>query len=188
MHRGGKARLPEDTARVDIEGSEHSVQVAGEGHASGRRDHARQEWRALFVFPNLAHGPHVVCRQLADVAVSTRHLKEPPQSAVAATATRYLFDRLPIHIQATLTQGNDQPVSRRVVGHRRPILAAFGRRARRDPFSDALLNDVVAIMRFPGLRVDRIVHILEHHFLVAEVFSRLAVQLPQNTGLTRAEH
>src|SRR6202041_678228 len=110
-------------------------------------------------FPKLPHGPPVVRRQLSDVAVRPRHLKEAPLRAVAAPTSRNFFDCLPIHFQTALAQRNDQPVTRRIVSPRRPVPAALRRWTRGPPLSHALLDDIVAIVRLPGAGVDGIVYV-----------------------------
>src|SRR5579872_1506579 len=95
---GAQSSLPQNLAGIDVEGAEHAVQITHERHPSRRRHHASEERRALFVLPQLAHGPYIVSRQLADISVRPRHLKEAPQSAAAAAATLNFCDRLSVHL------------------------------------------------------------------------------------------
>ena len=59
-----------------VEGAEVAIEIADERDAAGGRQHRRQERRALLVAPDLVHRPHVVGRELADLAVGARHLEE----------------------------------------------------------------------------------------------------------------
>ena len=64
-------------------------------------------------------------------------------------------------------------VGRLVVAHRLPVVAAFGARARLDPLLDLLLDDVVAVGRRAGLRIDLVEDVLEDRLLVAEELAGL---------------
>lgn len=55
------------------------MQIAGEGLASGHRDHAREKRSVLLVVPDLAHSPYIGGRKLADFPVRARHPEETPQ-------------------------------------------------------------------------------------------------------------
>src|SRR4029077_3373495 len=112
---------------------------------------------------------------------------EASQSAAPAAPALDFVDALPVHLEASLTQWHNQAVAGTIVGHSGPVLAAFGRRTAGHPFAEALLDDIVAIVRLAGARVEGIVDVLEHHFFVPQIFAGLAVELPQNTGLAGAE-
>src|ERR1035438_5395266 len=68
-----------------------------------------------------------------------------------------------------------------------PVVAAFRSGAALDPLAVLLFHDIVPVVRFAGLGVEGIVHILEHRFLVTEVLARLPIVLPENAGLAGAE-
>src|SRR6185503_20721480 len=144
-----------------------------------RRDDGRQERRALLKRPELLHRPRVVSRELADVAVGARHLEEAPVGA-RAPAAGDLLDLLAADLDAALAQRNDQALRRRVMRHRLPVVAAFGRRTSLHPVADFRRDDVGAIARLTGLGIDAIEDVLEHGLLVAEESARLAVELPQD--------
>jgi hypothetical protein len=63
---------------VPSERAEHAVQIAGEGHVSGHRDHASEKRNVLLVVPDLAHSPYIGGRKLADIPARDRHLEETP--------------------------------------------------------------------------------------------------------------
>ena len=69
-----------------------------------------------------------------------------------------------------------------------PVVAAFGSRAALHPFAELLLDDVVAVVRLAGLRIEGIVDVLKHGFLVAEILAVLAIVLPENAVLAGAEN
>ena len=151
LHGRRQPRIPEDLARLHVEGAEVAIEIADKRQAAGGRQHRGEERRALLVAPQLLHRADVVGGQLADVALRPGHLEEPAIRGDAAAALAELD--LPAHdLHARLAQRNDQRVGRLVVAHRLPVVPAFGARARLNPLLDLLLDDVGPIGRHAGLR------------------------------------
>ena len=94
LHGCGQPGLPQNAAGACIESAEHAIQIAHERNTTCRRDHPRQEWCSLFVFPNLAHAADIIGCKLAYPAVCPWHLKETTLSAVPTSSARDLFDCL----------------------------------------------------------------------------------------------
>src|SRR5258707_9909560 len=156
LHSGPQANLPQDAASRSVEGVEHAVEIARESHASGRRKHSGQERSALLVLPELTQRSDIVGGELADVSVRSRHLPEPAERAATTAAAFHLVDHLRAQLQTALAQRYDQTIAGRVVAHRGPVLAAFCRRTPSHPLADALLDDIVAIVRLARAGVDGI--------------------------------
>ncbi len=188
LHRRREPRLPDDAAVAHVDGLEAAVEIAGEGDAAGRRQHGRQERRALLERPGLLERVDVERGELADVAVRARHRIEAPIGAAAAAAARDLLDGLRAQRGAALAERNDQLPRRRVEAHRVPVLAAGRARARVDPLADLVLEDVGPVARPARLAIEARPDVLEHRFLVAEILAGPAVVLPQHAVLADGEH
>src|SRR6185295_13544584 len=67
------------------------------------------------------------------------------------------------------------------------VVAALGARARLHPLAGLLLEDVGAIGRRAALRIDRLEHVLEDRFLVAEERAVAPIELPENPRLADRE-
>src|SRR6185369_1318012 len=158
---------PECFAGLHVERAEGAVEIADEADAAVSRDHTREKRRPLLATPDLSHRLHVVGGEFADVAVGAGHLEETAVGAGAARSIREL-ELAAVHLHARLTERNDQGPGLRHVTHRLPVVSAFRARTRIHPLTRLLLEDVWAILRCPGLRVDRLEDVLEDGFLVAE--------------------
>src|SRR5262245_7608297 len=77
------------------------------------------------------------------------------------------LDLLAANLDAALAERNDQPLRRRVVRDRLPVVAALRTRAALHPIADFARHDVRAITRLPGLGVDAIEDVLEQRLFVA---------------------
>ena len=75
-----------------------------------------------------------------------------------------------------------------MIAHRLPVVSAFGARTGLNPLADLLLEDVAAISRLAGLRIDAGEDVLEDRLLEAEKLVRLAVELPEHAGLADGKH
>src|SRR6266850_5872719 len=178
LDRRAEARLPEDLSRLHVERAEHAIEIADEREAAGRRDRRRHERRALRVRPVLFQCADVEGAELADVAVAARHLIKPPSRAAATAAAFLLLDLLRVHLEAALAERDDQLVVRLVIRGRRPVVATLGARATLHPDAELLLEDVGAVRRPAGSRIEALPHVLENGFLVAQVLAGLAIELP----------
>ena len=67
-------------------------------------------------------------------------------------------------------------------------MTALGARAPVDPLADLVVDDVGAIHRRPGLRIELLPHVLEDGLLVTEILARLAIELPEHAVLADREH
>src|SRR4029077_16658535 len=103
--------------------------------------------------------------ELADVAFRTRHLVEATAGAAAAAAAFLLFDLLRAHLEATLAERDNQLVRRLGIAGRRPVVTTLSTRAALDPHAELLFQDVGAIRRAPGLRIEALPHVLENRLL-----------------------
>ena len=168
LHRRAEPRLPENLAGLHVERAEVAIEIADERDAAGRREHRREERRALLVAPELLHRSRRRRRR------ACRRCRPSPASRRSGDRRRCrrrlpsIRSSRPVHLHARLAERNDQRRGRRVVAHRLPVVAALGARARLDPLLDLLLDDVGAIGRHAGLRIDAIEDVLKDRFLVAE--------------------
>ena len=122
---------------------------------------------------------HVCCIVLTSNAASLPMLPFTPgisrkRRSPAAAARAFLeLDFPPGHLHAALAQRNDQLIRPRMVAHRLPVVPAFRARTRREPLPDALLQDVAAVSRLPGLRIDARKNVLKDGLLEPEKLARL---------------
>src|SRR5215475_5671261 len=187
LDRRPEPGLPQHLARLDVERPETAIEVAGKRHAPRCRNRRGHEGRALLIGPHLLHRADVERGELADVALGPRHLVEAPAGAAAAAAAFLLLDFLSAHLQAALTERDDQLVGRLVIRRRRPIVPAFGARASLHPDAELLLEDVSAIRRTARFRIEALPHVLENRFLVPEVLAGPPTELPQHAVLADRE-
>ena len=165
-------RLPQHLAGRDVDGLELAVEIADERDAAARREHGRQERRALLERPQLLHRARVVRRELADVAVGARHLEEAPVGARAAAAR----DELDLLARGSRCSFDYSGMISRDVGawcvDRLPVVAAFGARAALHPLADLARDDVGAIARLAGLGIDAVEDVLEQRLVMIDVRGR----------------
>ena len=186
MDGGTQARLPQRLSRPHVEGAEGAIEVADEADTARGRHHRRQERRTLFAAPHFLHRLHVIGGELADVAVAPGHLEEPAIRTRAARAVGE-FELPARHLHARLAERNDQQTGTGVIAHRLPVVAALSARTRRHPLTRLLLQDVGAVRRRAGLRIDRVEHVLEHGLLVAKELSVATIELPENSRFANRE-
>src|SRR5688572_3996944 len=74
------------------------------------------------------------------------------------------------------------------MAHRLPVVTALSARARVDPLADLVVDDVGAIRRRAGLRIELLPDVLEDGFLVTEILAGLAIELPEHAVLADGEY
>src|SRR5688572_25485184 len=187
LHGGAEPRLPEGLPGAHVVGTEIAIEVAGKREPATRREHRRQERRALLDVPHLAHRVHVEGGQLADVSVGARHLEE---LAIASRATRPLgeFHFPPRDLHARLGERNDEESGAGMVARRVPVVPAFRAWTRLDPLPDLRVDDLRAVARHTRFEVDAIEYVVEHRLLERDEFAARAIELPQDPRLADREH
>src|SRR5690606_16397527 len=124
-----------------VDGFELAIEIADERDAAARRQHGREERRALLERPQLVERTRLVSGELADVAIRARHLEEPAVRA-RATAARDALDLARPHLDAALAQRDDDALRRHVVARGLPIVTTLGARARLHPLAHLVRDDV----------------------------------------------
>ncbi len=66
-------------------------------------------------------------------------------------------------------------------------MPALGARTRRDPFTGGIVDNVLAIARLTRLGIEALENVLEKCLVMIDVAARLAVDLPEDAGLTDRE-
>src|SRR2546425_12166085 len=67
------------------------------------------------------------------------------------------------------------------MAHGRPIMATGGARATLDPLAEFLLEDILPVVRAAAYGIEFIPDVLKNGFFMAQIFARLAIELPQDT-------
>src|SRR4030095_5543285 len=94
---------------------------------------------------------------------------------------------LSVHLQATLTEREDEPARGDVVAPGMAVLPHRRAGTRLYPLAGFLFTDVLAVARFARLRIEPLPNSLKDRFFMADVFSSLPVQFPQDTVLACGE-